>query len=332
MVTIKDIAKLANVSTATVSYVLNNTRPVHPDKEKKVREAIKELNYVPNSAARGLRSKKNQTIGLVITDITNPFYPNLAKGCQEVLKQNDYTLMMYNSDEQHDQISNVVRHVREGKLDGIILANLVTTDIDNLKALNELNFPTVIVHRNLKNINMDSVVVDNYSGAHAGTEHLIGLGHKNIIFFQGINESPVTIERKNGYIDAMKTNGLEPCIKEGKGSYQASYSQTLKLINDESQKNPTAIFASSDIMAFGVMDAVKTQGLSVPEDISVIGYDDLFMSSWNSIQLTTVRVPTFELGKQAARLLLRKMNNDSEKKNHLVLQTELIIRKTCNPL
>ncbi len=334
MATIRDVAKTAGVSTATVSYVLNN-KPVHPDKEKKVLDAIEKLNYIPNSAARGLRSKKNNTIGLVIPDITNPFYPNLAKGCQDAFKEKGYTLMMYNTDEQQNQIPNIIKQIREGKLDGIILASLVNSDIDNVHELESLNFPTVVAHRKLEECNFDSVVVDNYFGAYKATEHLISLGHTNITFLRDMNGSPVSKDRLNGYIDAMKQLNLTPFVLEGNASYQSGYSITMQLLNKyKGYQQPSAIFASSDIMAYGVLDAVKKMGKLIPDDISIVGFDDLFLSSWETIQLTSVRVPIYEVGYQASNLLLRKMENGNlkTKKNHIVLETELVLRKSCGTL
>lgn len=332
LTTIKDIAKKADVSVATVSYVINNTRPVHPDKKKRILQAIEELNYVPNATARGLRAKKNQTIGLVISDIMNPFYPDLAKGCQDVAKDNGYTLMLYNTEDQVDQLIGVIKQVREGKIDGLILASLLNSDKELIKGLLETPYPIVLAHRKLDNINVDSVVADNFTGAYTATEHLAALGHKRIALIDGVNESPVSVERKNGYLKAMETESLSKWVVNGKGKYQASYTNAYKLLQLPVEQRPTAIFATSDLMALGVIDAAKDLNLSVPKDVAVMGYDDLFIAASRSIELSTVRVPRYEIGKQAAQLLLNKMKNGtdftSSKAKNIILQTNLVVRKT----
>lgn len=333
MPTIKDVAKRANVSVATVSYVLNSSRPVHPDKKERILQAIEELDYTPNATARGLRVKRNKTIGLVIPDIMNPFYPDLAKGCQDAAKESGYTLMMYNTDDQEGQLSGIIKEVKEGKVDGLILASLKTTERNELQELLELSFPVVLAHRGLEQVEIDSVVADNFTGAYDAAKHFVALGHRKIAFMNGIERSPASEQRRNGYLAAMKSEALRKWVVAGEGKYQTGYTTAYKLLQQPVSDRPTAILASSDLMALAVMDAAKDLALSVPEDIAVIGYDNLFIASFRSIALTTVHVPRYEIGQEAAKLLIGKMEESkkcaAKKPSNQVLQTNLVIRKTC---
>ncbi|MGG0451785.1 LacI family DNA-binding transcriptional regulator [Priestia megaterium] len=333
MATIKDIALRAGVSVATVSYVLNDTRPVHPEKKKRILQAIKELNYVPNATARGLRAKKTKTIGLVISDITNPFYPDLAKGCQDAAQENGYNLMMYNTNDRENQLIEMVKQAREGKLDGIILASTMQSDGKALEELLKTSYPVVFAHRKVKGFNIDSVTADNLSGASTATEHLIASGHQRIAFMNGVEGSSVMEERRDGYVTAMEKSNLSKWIINGQGKYQSSYSVASRILKLPIDERPTAIFASNDLMALGVIDAAKDLGLSIPKDMAVVGYDDLFIASSRSIQLSTIRVPRYEMGRMAFQILFEKINEESDSKTtktkNIVLQTNLILRETC---
>lgn len=333
MATIKDIALRANVSVATVSYVLNNTRPVHPEKKSRVLRAIEELNYVPNASARGLRARKTKTIGLVISDITNPFYPDLAKGCQDAAQESDYTLMMYNTNDKNDQLGEMAKQIREGKVDGLILASIKQSDREIVADLLKGPYPLVFAHRKLDGFDIDSVTSDNYQGAVAATEHLIMNGHKQIAFVDGVEGSSVTQERRRGYETAMQNAELSTWIVQGNGKYESCYSEAIRILKVPKSKRPTAIFASSDIMAFAVIDAVKDLNLSIQIDISIMGYDDLFFSASRALELSTVRVPRYEIGRIATEMLLERIQDDAKPKvKNIVLPTELVIRNTSGEL
>ncbi|MFZ4454004.1 LacI family DNA-binding transcriptional regulator [Salibacterium aidingense] len=331
MVTIKDIAKKAGVSVATVSYVLND-RPVSDEMKGKVLQAIDELNYVPNEIARRLRVKKNHTIALVLPDITNPFYPDLAKGCQDAAKENGFTLIMINTEDKEDQLSGAINQVRQGGIDGLILANAMKRDMSQVEALLETPIPVVFAHRSIKELDVDSVTADNFSGGYTAAKHLISSGHQNIAFIEGLLGSTVSLNRKEGFKKAMEEAGLairpEWMIK-GETHYDTSYNGALNLLRSSGRERPTAIFASSDLMALGAVDAAKEVGLAIPDDIAIIGYDDLFMTS--SLQLTTVHVPRYEIGRQAVLMLIDKINekkSNRETKN-IVLDTSLMVRNSC---
>lgn len=333
MATIKDIAKKAGVSVATVSYVINN-RPVSEERKKKVLKAIEELNYVPNEVARRLRVKKNKTIAMVLPDIMNPFYPDLAKGCQDVSRENGYTLLLFNTEDKEEQFTGIMDQVRKGGIDGIILANALEKDMEQVKALMDTSFPIVLAHRGIEGLEIDSVTADNFLGGYIATKHLISGGHVNIAFIEGLKGSVVSTDRKKGFLKAMEEEKLEvkpEWVIWGNTEYQKSYEGAKQLLTLPPHKRPTAIFSSSDLMALGVIDAVKDLNLSIPEDIAIVGFDDLFITSFRFIQLTTVHIPRYEIGRQAMQRLIDKINQEEKKDDiqNVILSPKLMIRNTC---
>jgi LacI family transcriptional regulator len=333
MPTIKDIAQLAKVSVATVSYVLNDTRWVHPDKKRRVLEAIAELNYVPNAVARGLRVQKNMTIGFVVSDITNPFYPDLTKACEDVALKHGYTVNVMNTNDTVDRMEIALRQIREGKVDGLVVASALEHNRDSIQSLVEQNYPIVLVSRRIDRLRIDSVVADNHRAAELATQYLIGLGHKKIAFMGGVNGSWITVTRTNGYLHAMEEAGLQvypEWLTPGAARYERSYEVAQSHLQLPPWKKPTAIINLTDIGALGVLDAAKDMNVAVPEELSVIGFDDLFISGTRSVQLTTVRINRYEMGSLATQLLFERMNQDRiEDFKEIVLPVELVERKTC---
>ncbi|MET3505240.1 LacI family DNA-binding transcriptional regulator [Halalkalibacter oceani] len=333
MATIKDIAKKAGVSVATVSYVLND-RPVSEERKTKVLKAIEELNYVPNEVARRLRVKKNNTIAMVLPDIMNPFYPDLAKGCQDVARENGYTLLLFNTEDKQGQFAGIMVQVRKGGIDGMILANALEKDIEQVKKLMDTSFPIVLAHRGIEGLEVDSVTADNFSGGYMAAKHLITGGHVKIAFIEGLRGSAVSADRKKGFLKAMEDANLEvkpEWIVWGNTEYQKSYEGAKRLLELPADERPTAIFSSSDFMALGVIDAVKDLNLSIPGDIAVVGFDDLFITSFRFVQLTTVHIPRYEIGRRAMERLIEKINQKDKKDDiqNVVLSPKLMIRQTC---
>lgn len=333
MATIKDIALKAGVSVATVSYVLNNTRWVHEDKRRRVLEAISELNYVPNAVARGLRVQKSKAISFIVSDITNPFYPDLAKACEEVAKTKGFTINILNTDDKADRTQQALNQLREGKVDGIILTSALKQDSEYIQKMVDEGYNIVLASRKIEGLSIDSVVADNFNGAYMATQHLIELGHTKIAFLPGINGSSLTLDRTNGYLKAMENAGLEILpiwLTSGGARYVESY-KTAKMLLELSEKmKPTAIINLTDIGALGVMDAALDMNISIPKDLAVIGFDDLFISSIRSVQLTTVRIPRYEMGTLATNLLLEKLERKVKGgPQELVLPVELVVRNTC---
>lgn len=333
MTTIKDIAEKAKVSVATVSYVLNDTRYVSPEKKARILQVIEELKYVPNAVARGLRVRESKTICLVLSDITNPFYPDMAKACEEVASSKGYTLNMMNTNDQPGAIEKAAKQLREGKVDGLIVSTALEFDRAILIELVEQGYPVVLVHRKLENIPMDTIVSDNETGGYLATQHLIELGHRKIAFVTGVNGSSVNIARTLGYQRAMSEANIEidpTWLVSGEAKYQPSYDAAVALLKLPKKIRPTAIINLSDLGALSVLDAAMDRKLRVPEDLAVMGFDDLFFASSRSIQLSTIRIPRYELGKQATERLMERMNKTVKLEPiEVVLPVELIIRRSC---
>ncbi|KRE69656.1 LacI family DNA-binding transcriptional regulator [Paenibacillus sp. Soil750] len=333
MTTIKDIAHKSGVSVATVSYVLNNTRWVHEEKRKRVLEAISELNYVPNAVARGLRVQKSKAISFVVSDITNPFYPDLAKACEDLAQTKGFTINILNTDDKPDRTQLALNQVREGKVDGIIVTSALEQDREHFQKFMEQGYVLVLANRFIKGLQVDSVVADNFNGAVMATNHLNRLGHQKIAFMPGITGSSITESRMNGYVKAMTDAGLTiyPEWKTSGGArYSGSYDTTKFLLGLPEEKRPTAILSLTDIGALGVLDAATDLGVSVPDDLAVIGFDDLFISGTRSIQLTTVSIPRYEMGNLATTLLLDRLEKTAKPEfQEIVLPVQLIVRKTC---
>jgi len=333
LATIKDIAQKSGVSVATVSYVLNNTRWVHEEKRKRVLEAISELNYVPNAVARGLRVQKSKAISFVVSDITNPFYPDLAKACEDLAQTKGFTINILNTDDKPDRTQFALNQVREGKVDGIIVTSALEQDREHFQKFMEQGYVIVLANRSVKGLQVDSVVADNFNGAVMATNHLHELGHKKIAFMPGISGSSITQSRMNGYLQAMEDAGLTihpEWLTSGEARYSGSYKTTQFLLGLPEWKRPTAIISLTDIGALGVLDAATDLKVSVPDDLAVIGFDDLFISGTRSVQLTTVKIPRYEMGSIATSLLMERLEKGGKSDfQEIVLPVELIVRKTC---
>lgn len=332
MPTIKDIAKRANVSTATVSYVINNTRYVSPEKRERVERAIKELNYVPNAVARGLRVRRSKVISLIIADIANPFYPDLAKACEETAKKEGYTVTIMNTNDEQGSLPKAVSQLREGTVEGLIVTTALNTDVPFLEQLLQEGYPIVLAHR-CPEMDIDTVMADNFQGGFEAANHLIELGHAKIAFMRGVQHSPIDATRTLGYKKAMELAGfhiLKEWLPTGLANYEKSYQECMRLLELPKDKRPTALINIGDIGALGAIDAASDKGLSVPDDLAVIGFDDLFLANLRSVQLTTVRMPRFEIGQRATERLIEKMKNRTDsRKLQVTLPVELIKRKTC---
>lgn len=331
MSTIKDIARRAGVSVATVSYVLNNNRYVSPEKKERVIAAVRELNYVPNAAARGLRARQSRTIGLIVSDISNPFYPDLAKACEDVAQRHGYAVHMINTDDRPERMWQALTQAREGKIDGLIVTTALEADREPLQALVDRDFPVVLAHRRLDGLNADLIESNNFEGGRLAARHMLARGHRRIAFLSGVAGSPISERRVAGYREAMREAGVEvrpEWVVPGEAKYAESYARMVEFANGAYGERPTAVINVSDIGAMGVLDAAADCGLRVPEDVAVMGFDDLFLAAFRAVELTTVRIPRYELGRRATELLLQRIAGTELERQHIVLPVELVVRKT----
>lgn len=325
MATIKDVAARANVSTATVSRVLNKNTSVKAYVRQRVEQAIAQLNYQPSRAAKNLRVRRSSVIGLIISDIRNPFYTALVRAVEDVALQNKYAILLCNSDEDPVKERLYVEVLMAERVAGLVI---VPSPDNDLSALQSGGIPTVVFDRAASSPLFDSVVLDNTEGAYLATSHLIGLGHRRIALIG----APCTVssgrERQQGYELALRKHGIPAnpdLIQVGgfkeSGGYQAT--QTFLALTPR----PTALLVANNLMALGAVRALQENGLVMPDDMSFVAFDDM---SWHTIMrppITAVRQPTYHMGELAAQLLMRRLSQaEATPPEHIVLRPELVIR------
>jgi LacI family transcriptional regulator len=330
-VTIIDVAREAKVSYSTVSRVLNDFNHVKTDKRQRVLEAMEQLGYVVNSQARRLAGGHSNIIGVLVPGLDNSYIGEVIRGIDEELAKSDYDLMIYTTHRQQGKESRYVNAIVNGLTDGLLLiVPLVPTTY--LDALHEQNFPYVLIDQ--ADTSEQSAVVNatNWQGAHEATQYLINLGHRRIGFITGLMELSVAVERLEGYRAALTDHEI-PVLTEliVKGDFLpgGGYTAAEQLLSQS--EPPTAIFASNDQSAFGAMEVIRERGLSIPQDISIIGFDDIPQASIVYPKLTTVRQPLDQMGRVAAKILLERIENPERSLRRVTLSTHLVIRDSCQP-
>lgn len=327
--TIRDVARKAGVGVATVSRVLNNSGYAKPQTRERVLQASSELGFVPSQLARGLVSRSSETIGLIIPDITNPFFPAITRGIEDAASGAGYTVFLCNTDNDPRQEELDVQKLRERWVDGIVF--VTTTDRrDLVERLLADGIPVVATDREIGHPGIDSVMVDNVVGAHAACRHLLELGHSRIAHVAGRLQTRTGPDRASGYRWALQEAGIpyDPALVAwGDFTFDSGYRLTQALLAQ--CPRPTAIFAANDLMALGAMQAAQEAGVSVPDDLSVVGFDDIAIASVIRPGLTTVRQPAYEMGRLAMSMLLERINGkvSGVGRKHL-FQPELIVRRT----
>ncbi|SJZ32816.1 transcriptional regulator, LacI family [Selenihalanaerobacter shriftii] len=325
-VTIKDIAKESGVSITTVSRVLNDKPDVSSKTKEKVKEVIDRLGYKPSGVARGLVLQKTYTIGLIIPDISNPFFPEVARGIEDKAKEMDYSVIFCNTDNDHLAEKEAIKLMKSKQVDGILLS-LSIENKEELKKLEEDDFPVVQIDRKVPNSELPSVTIDNVLSAYNATEHLIQLGHTQIVHITGDLGTKTAQDRLKGFKKAINGSEIsykEEWILEGDYSKESGYNLMKSLLKEPPQ--PTAIFAANDLMAIGAYGAAYDLGLEIPEDISIVGHDDIDIASVIRPGLTTMVQPKYELGKKAAEILIDELERKNIDKKDEILQPKLIER------
>jgi len=331
--TLEDVAKLAGVSRSTVSRVANEQPNVRADVRKRVLDVIRTTGYHPNAAARTLASQRSWTIGLVLPQsvsqfFTDPYFPHLTKGIAQACNEHNYTLALFLVSTQEDEEKIFTRVTRRGLLDGVLVQSGHHGDQKIIGHLVDAGMPQVVLGRPLRSDNVSYIDVDNVNGAYNAVTHLIRLGHQRIGMVSGPLQSAVGLDRKEGYTRALKERGSrlsKSFIAEGDFTEAGGYYAMQKLL----PLKPDAVFAASDTMAIGAMRAVRDAGLRIPNDIAVVGFDDLSIAAFPDIRLTTVRQPVVQFGINAIELLIDMIENGINPPRHIILGTELIIRESC---
>ncbi|MFC0045822.1 LacI family DNA-binding transcriptional regulator [Metabacillus iocasae] len=327
MVKIVDVAKKANVSTATVSRVLTNSSAVKKDTAEKVLAAIEALNYQPNLLARQLRRMETKTILVVVPDITNTFFSKVLRGIEFVANQSGYQVLLGDSLNDSKKESDYLHLLRQRKADGMILltARLSEKEIEEIA----LEFPVVLACEYTPGLNVPTVSIDNVQSAKKATDYLVSLGYKRIGFISGPFDVVLGRDRLEGFRQSMIENKLgekDLLVQEGDFTFESGYAAMGTFL--DMQEPPEAIFAANDEMAIGAIKAIHSKGLKVPNDISVVGFDDIAFASIFEPSLTTIAQPSFEMGETAMKLLIKQLNKEEIEKKQYILEDKLIIRET----
>jgi len=332
MTTIRDVAKAARASTATVSHVLNGSRFVAAETKKRVEDAIRTLNYRPHGIARSLRRSRTGTIGVMVSDIANPFFADLVLGVEDVVHRDagGYNFILCNTEENRDKECMYFDVLSQKRIDGLILAPAGGND-EVIKDLMARGLPLVCVDREIAEVQADTIVVDNRAAALTLVRHLVAIGHRRIAVLRARLNANSIDERVNGYVDALAEAGLTPSASDMAES-ASNVDDACRIASDllKARDRPDAIFCTNNFMTLGAMRAIAEMGLRCPADIAVAGIDDLPWTAGFRPRLTVIAQPGRAMGREAARLLLDRIaKRRTDAPVRTVLPTELHVRDSC---
>lgn len=329
MATIRDVAKRAGVAPITVSRVINNSGYFSEAARASVEAAIAELGYVPNRLARGLRQKRTHTLALVLTDITNPFFTTVARGVEDIANEAGYTVTYCNSDESLEKEQKYLDLLVQQQVDGILLVPTADTP-ENIRFLQKNNTPVVIMDRHVVDAQADIVRCDSEAGAYQLVQLLLELGHRQIAMLGGPEGISTAADRLAGYQRALSGAGVTPSstlVQSGAFTQQSGYQMAREVLSATPQ--PTALLAANNFIAIGAVRAVQEFGLSVPDDIALVGFDDLPPALTMFPFLTVAAQPACEMAHQATKLLLSRLAGEGPVQwQEIVLPTELVLRQS----
>ncbi|SEL66682.1 transcriptional regulator, LacI family [Roseateles sp. YR242] len=333
MSTIKDVAALAGVSFTTVSHVLNNTRPVSAEARARVLAAVDEIGYLPSAVARSLRRSETKIVGVLVPNVRNPFFAELVVGVEEWCRQAGYSVFLCNSDNDPKHQQAYLRTLLEKRIDGLLLSS--AGDADELATtFRHASVPVVTVDRLVPGARADRVSVNNQAGAFAVVRHLLELGHRRIGCVSGPAEFEVTQERVAGWRRALQEQGIVPAdswLIESDFSTAGGYTAVKALLTR--QPDLTAVFTGNDLMAMGALRAAAELGRAVPRQLSVVGFDGIELGSYIYPAITSVGCSIRDLGREAGRALIERIENPQAPFKDLQLTPQLVLREsTCAPL
>ncbi len=323
----KDVAAKAGVSVTTVSHVLNKTRFVSADVAKRVGAAVRELSYEPDPIARGLRSRRTNLIALVIPDISNPFFPELARGVQDVTDKSGYVAILCNTDRNGARELRFLDTLRRQRVEGLIL-NPAEATPEPLLQLQEAGIQVVLIGQQISHPAFDAIMIDNARAAGDIMAHLIERGHRRIAHLAGFRATSSGRYRWDGYLASLQEHGLsvdQDLVVEAGFTKEQGHQAMHRLL--AVRPLPTAVFAVNDLVAIGALTALREAGLRVPDDMAVAGFDDIDEAACITPGLTTIRQPTYEMGKTAAELLFRRLSKGApRRRQRVVLSHQLVVR------
>ena len=325
-----EVAKKAGVSIATVSRVINQNSNVNPETRLRVEKAIKTLNYRPNRVAKRLRNKNasSNLLGVLIPDIQNPFYVDVLRGIEDVSHAHNYALIMCNFAQDENKEQLYLDILLSESVDGLIAAPAHEQD-QKVISIVKSGLPIVCVDRGLIGVDVDLVLVENRNGAYSAVQHLIDKGYRKIAYLSGLEQLPSSKQREQGYLEALRDNGLEidrDLIKYSDSRHNSSMILCDELLN--MNHPPDAIFTGNNLITLGALETIHKRGLKIPEQVAVVGFDDMYWSISLNPPLTAVRQPAYEIGKRAAELLIQRINDPSRSTINMILKTELMVRSS----
>ena len=329
-ITVHDVAKQAGVSTATVSRVINNNDTVSHELKTRVQEVINELGYRPNRAAHHLRSGKVKRVGVLFADIRNPFFTSVLAGIENYLHQADYALILGNSNEDPKIERMQLQAFLDEGVAGIILSSVTNSGTQYQQVL-EAGIPILAIDRVPENLKVDTISIDNIKAAQQAAQHLIDLGHEHIAFIGGPEHISTARLRKKGYLQALQEHpNIRPIIELGDFRQAGGYQATLNMLS--AHKDISAILVANNLMTLGALQAINEKKIQIPEQIALVGFDDMPWATSLQPPLTVVAQPTYDMGKIAARLLLDRIHNPDSPIQQVTLETQLIVRESCGGL
>ncbi|MCA1802651.1 MAG: LacI family transcriptional regulator [Rhodothermaceae bacterium] len=332
-ITLKEVAEAVGVSTMTVSRVINNRPNVDEKTRKKILEAAKKMGYTPNHVAKSLVSSRTYTIGVIIPEISHSFFPEVVRGIEEATNNKNYQIFLTNTSDNFGKEQKVLNALRSKRVDGILVSSSLTTDdFSFYKLIIKSGLPLVFFDRGIEDIGASCIGVNDKTASRQITEHLISHKYKRIGYLSGPKRVSIGKERFNGYIEAMTRHNLEideRLIIENGFNEKCGYAAMNELLALPKEIWPRAVVAVNDPVAFGAMDAIREAGLSIPNDIAIVGFTDDIRAKLVACPLTTVQQPAYEVGKKAASKLIRTIENKDEPVETVELITKLVIRKSC---
>lgn len=330
MVTIKEVAHAANVSTATVSRVIAKKPHVREDVRKKVMTVVEQLGYRPNLVAQNLRAQQSKIIGLIVSDIQNPFFRYVSRAVEDTAHQNGYSVILCNNDEDPEKEKMYLQLMQDQNIAGIILSPTIKASSE-FEGILKLNIPLAVIDRRVANFDLDNIFTDNVFLAEKITTHLCDNGYKRIagIFGDG---STTGKERHQGYLNALKNAGLKASkelVRFVSPREAAGYQTALQLLQLASP--PDAIFTSNSLLAAGVLQAIQKKNLSIPEQIGLATFDDTSWAKLVTPAITVVNQPAYEIGQTATELLMRRIKDPARPTREVILKGDLIVRQSSGP-
>ncbi len=329
MASIKEVAEAAGVSTATVSRVLTNSPHVRPELRERVLNVVQQLEYRPNLIARSLRSQQTMTIGLIVSDIRNPFFTAISRDVEDTAYEQGYSIILCNTDEDQQKEVIYLNLMRDANVAGIIFSPTRQTAA-NFAALN-LDFPTVVVDRSVSNADVDAVLLDNVDSAYRLTTHLIDNGYQRIGAICG-EMSTTGRERHAGYEQALRARGRTPAgdrVRFVAPKIEAGYAATLQLL--DLAQPPDALLTTNSLLAAGALEAIRERCLTIPGEIALVTFDETTWASLVQPPLTLIAQPTHEIGQTATELLLRRIAEPARPTRQVILKGQLLIRGSSAP-